>query len=377
MKRLGYRWTLTPKGQYSDGHEREDVVAYRQETFLPQWKEIEPHLRNWCPDGEEDKGPLPQNCRTVVWFHNESVFYAHDRRKKCWVHKTEKAKPYQKGEGASLMVADFVSADYGWLRAPDHLAGNPEEARVFFKPGSGRDGYFTNEEIQAQADKAIDILRKHYPHDNHILVFDNARTHIKRAEDAPSARKMPKNMPKNGKNWGVEVSARDATGKIIYSTDGKPAKTVIQMAPGFFTSRGSTTAVSQSFYFPDGHAHAGIFKGMAQILEERGYGNMSKKRAECKGFKCAPGARDCCCRRMLFEEPDFKTVPSLLETACRASGIDVLFLPKFHCELNFIEQCWGHSKRTYRLNPPSSKEEDLRNNVLYALESVPLVAMRR
>lgn len=80
---------------------------------------------------------------------------------------------------------------------------------------------------------------------------------------------------------------------------------------------------------------------------------------------------------MLFEEPDFKTVPSLLETACRACGIDVLFLPKFHCELNFIEQCWGHSKRTYRLNPPSSKEEDLRNNVLNALESVPLVAMRR
>lgn len=158
MKRLGYRWTLTPKGQYSDGHEREDVVAYRQETFLPQWKEIEPHLRNWCPDGKEDKAPLPQNRRTVVWFHDESVFYAHDRRKKRWVHKTEKAKPYQKGEGASLMVADFVSADYGWLRAPDHLAGNPEEARVFFKPGSGRDGYFTNEEIQAQADKAINIL---------------------------------------------------------------------------------------------------------------------------------------------------------------------------------------------------------------------------
>lgn len=158
MKRLGYRWTLTPKGQYSDGHEREDVVAYRQETFLPQWKEIEPHLRNWRPDGEEDKGPLPQNRRTMVWFHDESVFYAHDRRKKRWVHKTEKAKPYQKGEGASLMVADFVSADYGWLRAPDHSAGNPEEARVFFKPGSGWDGYFTNEEIQAQADKAIDIL---------------------------------------------------------------------------------------------------------------------------------------------------------------------------------------------------------------------------
>ncbi|KAH9912604.1 uncharacterized protein B0H18DRAFT_889682, partial [Fomitopsis serialis] len=107
MKRLGYRWKVTPKGQYSDGHERDDVVAYRQGTFLPRWKAMEPQMRDWRPDGEEDRGPLPQNRRTVVWFHDESTFYAHDRRKKRWVHKSEKAKPYQKGEGASLMVADF------------------------------------------------------------------------------------------------------------------------------------------------------------------------------------------------------------------------------------------------------------------------------
>ncbi|KAI0316465.1 hypothetical protein OF83DRAFT_1060295, partial [Amylostereum chailletii] len=35
MKRMGYRWMKTPKGQYVDGHEREDVVAYRQHVFLP------------------------------------------------------------------------------------------------------------------------------------------------------------------------------------------------------------------------------------------------------------------------------------------------------------------------------------------------------
>jgi hypothetical protein len=38
-----------------------------------------------------------------------------DQRKRCWVHKLEMAVPQAKGEGASLMVADFVSADYGWL----------------------------------------------------------------------------------------------------------------------------------------------------------------------------------------------------------------------------------------------------------------------
>jgi hypothetical protein len=54
-------------------------------------------------------------------------------------------------------------------------------------------------------------------------------------------------------------------------------------------------------------------------------------------------------------------------------GIAV-FLSKFHCEMNFIEQ---YSKRVYRQYPPSSKEADLEKNVLAALESVPLVTMRR
>jgi len=81
--------------------------------------------------------------RVVVWHHDESIFYANDRRKARWVHKSENAVPYTKGKGASLMVADFVSADYGWLCSPD----GKERARVLFKPGKNRDGYFDCEDI--------------------------------------------------------------------------------------------------------------------------------------------------------------------------------------------------------------------------------------
>lgn len=35
MNKMGYHWKKEPKGQYKDGHEREDVVAYRQNVFLP------------------------------------------------------------------------------------------------------------------------------------------------------------------------------------------------------------------------------------------------------------------------------------------------------------------------------------------------------
>ena len=50
MKKLGYRWTKDPKGQYVDGHEHEDVVRYRQNVFLPAWIHYQPQMRKWMED---------------------------------------------------------------------------------------------------------------------------------------------------------------------------------------------------------------------------------------------------------------------------------------------------------------------------------------
>ena len=55
----------------------------------------------------------------------------------------------------------------------------------------------------------------------------------------------------------------------------------------------------------------------------------------------------------------------------------VLFLPKFHRELNFIERCWGYAKRLYRLCPESSQEDQLEKNTLHSLEEIPLDTMRK
>lgn len=73
------------------------------------------------------------------------------------------------------MVADFISADYGWLRSPD----GAESAHVVIRPGVHRDGYFTHDDVIAQVTKAMDILTKHYPNNTHIFIFDNATTHVK------------------------------------------------------------------------------------------------------------------------------------------------------------------------------------------------------
>src|SRR5882757_1306017 len=105
---------------------------------------------------------------------------------------------------------------------------------------------------------------------------------------------------------------------------------------------------------------------------------ISELNAECPGFKCSPDKMlRCCCRRFLYNQPDFTNVKSRLETVCEERGFRVIFLPKFHCELSFIEMCWGFSKRVYRQFEPSSREDVLERNIIAALDSIPLETMRR
>jgi len=261
------------------------------------------------------------------------------------------------------MVADVVSADYGWLRSPD----GKQEARIFFKAGKNREGYFTNDEILEQATKIMDILYEHYIEEDHVLIFDNATTHTKRAEGAVSARYMPRST----REWGVEVNLRGGDGKPVYGPNGKIVKHKVKMHDATFGD-GSP----QSLYFNSG-PQSGLFKGMTVLLQERGLDEEAKLKAQCKNFKCPTGNKNCCQRRVLYHQPDFVQEKSLLEQHCEERGYTVLFLPKFHCELNFIEQCWGFAKRVYRKFPTSSKEADLEINVLTALESVPLESMSK
>ena len=140
----------------------------------------------------------------------------------------------------------------------------------------------------------------------------------------------------------------------------------------------SFNSVLQDLYFPTDHlAYPGKFKGMKTILEECRLHQFANLHTKCPSFKCADVCENCCCWQVLFNQPDFSLVKSLLEETCSGYSIEVLFLPKFHCELNPIEMCWGCAKWLYHLKPESSKEADLERNTLESLEEVPLVFMRR
>ncbi|KAF7324476.1 hypothetical protein MKEN_00488200 [Mycena kentingensis (nom. inval.)] len=187
LHELGYRFSSPKVGQFVDGHERPDVVEYRDTIYLPAYFSYQDRVWVHNDDGNIENPPLGPR-RVIFWYHDESVFYAHDRRRKTWVHKESTAKPYKKGEGYSYIVADYFSADFGWLKCP----WTGRSARVSIKPGANRDGYFTNVEVREQARTAVALVKEIWPNYEHIFVYDNAPNHRKRPDDALSALNMPR-----------------------------------------------------------------------------------------------------------------------------------------------------------------------------------------
>jgi len=100
MGNLGYDWTGSPTRQYVDGHERADIVDYRQNVFLPEWSVKQPRLRTWLEDKKDEPVNVhqparasPPNRHTVFWYYYENDFDVHDRHERWWVAVTENPVP--------------------------------------------------------------------------------------------------------------------------------------------------------------------------------------------------------------------------------------------------------------------------------------------
>jgi hypothetical protein len=152
-------------------------------------------------------------------------------------------------------VANFFSADFGWLCGHDGAV-----ARETIRPGARRDGYFEGEDIMIQAKRAAKIVNETWPEYDHIFVYDNATTHRKRAEGALSAVGIPKfpsgsRSKDKGTNFLLEVTRR--------GNDGKKYTEKVQMTGAHHNGQ------LQSLYFPPEHpTFPNKFKGMKQILIE-------------------------------------------------------------------------------------------------------------
>jgi hypothetical protein len=101
-------------------------------------------------------------------------------------------------------------------------------------------------------------------------------------------------------------------------------------------------------------------KGAQTVSTERGLwrtegGDGKKFRIKCKccekersrGYvgKLDLARRNCCARRILAAEADFVEQKSQLEELAERRGHLAFFYPKYHCELNHIENYWVWSKQ--------------------------------
>jgi len=106
----------------------------------------------------------------------------------------------------------------------------------------------------------------------------------------------------------------------------------------------------------------GRHKGSEVLLAERGLLPPGSLRATCASEAAHSADNRCCCKRLLSSQPDFRSECSALERVVEATarrelvgpygsvvvGHRCLFLPKFHCELNWIERYWGCAKKYAR-----------------------------
>ncbi|THU88378.1 hypothetical protein K435DRAFT_866342 [Dendrothele bispora CBS 962.96] len=314
--KLCWRLTQLRKGVYMDGHERPDVVKYRNESFLPA---MEKHERRMTHYDENLKRILPVLCpgekEIIPQFHDESCFHMNDIHSQAWLGQGQSILQ-KKGNGRFSHVSDFINQVNGRLILRDADGNIIRDARRVIYPGANGDDWWDTAQLLEQVKHAISIFEAAHPNCVALFIFDQSSAHASLGPDALRAFDM------NKSDGGKQRRQRDT---IIPQTNPDVAK------------RGKPQKMTTS----DGKP-----KGLEVVLTERGFNTRGMK-AKCQPI-CPFENDDCCMARLLSKQDDFLNQPSMLEQLIRDLGHECIFLPKFHCELNPIEMYWGWCKYRYR-----------------------------
>jgi hypothetical protein len=357
LKEFGWEYKDHSKDIYFDGHEREDVVAYRVK-FLQQMATLRHRMAIYEGDNMNQviQPTLLSNVLEIVPItHDESVFYANDGVTKTW-GPTGESQLRRKSQGLSIHVSDFLCESVGRLglseeecRINESLPSNEQlvhtKACVTIYPGINRDGWWKNQDIVNQVvERAIPIFERIHSGKTALFMFDNSSNHNAYADDALVISRM------NMKDGGKQPLLRN--GKM-----------------------------------PDGSPHIMIFtdidgtikpKGIKRILQERGLwiSGLTRQCNLCAKQIPNPEKLTCCATRILSIQHDFATQKTHLQEVIEAHGHMCIFYPKFHCELNFIESFWGEAKRYCRQHCDYTFK-GLKQTISNALDSVNLIKIRR
>ncbi len=226
----------------------------------------------------ERSTPLSNKRPIIRIFHDESTFFSNADQSFHWAD--ERVQVLKQESLALMSLMDIYDG---------------EEAREFLEHQS--QGFWNSEHMVKQVNKCITIFENKYANTTvtALFIFDNAPSHMKKANDALNADAM--NVNPGGK--------QPAMRQTVYNGN------------------------IQEMTLPNGTA-----KGMKMVLEERGV--------------CTKGmvAKDMTARLKTYE--DLKNSKTILCELIESKGHMCVYLPKFHCELNPIERCWCQAKKYTR-----------------------------
>jgi len=364
----------TPSG-YVDGHERDDVKAARK-LYVAHMRandkrtvrtsaglealaaindaNVEGYNRTYTEEEQERMGVTlalradgRQERPLIVMWHDESTFYTRDViMRQLWVEaKKLKDAPASRGKsfkkdkdlGQSLMVSAFVSECEGVVDFVIHdREQTKRDAQSAAKSAAGRvtdptDAAAMEHAFAVQEAAALttgywthDLMKKQVQHLLHNsravkikavdveLHLDHSSNHMKKPADALDATRLNKTRGN-------------------FRQRGQKEATELRMRSGWWQGR----------EFP--MMENGQVIGLVETLRRRGYDE--KLLAQWTKEKMV---------EVLSAHDDFKAAEEVTELTEFVAAQDpnkrlkVVFMPKFHCELNPIELVWGTMKKRLR-----------------------------
>lgn len=360
LHRLGYHWGEVKKGVYKDGHERPDVVNYRQEVFLKTYEELAsvmPYpVRHENGDVEVHIPIVPEGQTLIIPVtHDECTCNANDGPHYQWV-RGDHIPLRSKSRGQGIHISEFVTP-WGRLRVDEKNMSDEDlikyglhkrEATEIIQCGG--DIWWDQEKIVQQTLTAITIFEAAHPGCCALFLFDNATSHSAFASNALRGTKMNKGP------GGAQPHMRDG-----WYIDKNGVRMVQKMCYGQRERK-----IPKSLW--------GEPKGLEVILKERGLWPKEGLYLDCTQRNNVPknqrkhseAVANCCARKLISQQPDFLSQKGRVQEVVEGRGHRVLFYPRFHCELNWIEYFWARVKLYTRKNC-GYDIKSLRENVPLAL----------
>ena len=122
---------------------------------------------------------------------------------------------------------------------------------------------------------------------------------------------------------------------------------------------------------PDYPEYPGQPKGIKEVLKEKG---LYKACLHGKCKKCPTDDNNCCNKKILGLQEDFLQQKSLVQEVIEMAGHLCIFLPKFHCKLNFIKFLWETIKK-HLCDDCNYTFDTLKENMPMVLASVNIVTI--